>query len=526
MNSLSRNECLDRLRGGETWDVLVIGGGATGLGTAVDAASRGYRTLLLEARDFAQGTSSRSTKLIHGGVRYLAQGNIPLVREALHERGLLLQNAPHLVHRRDFVVPAYHYWQLPYYGTGLWLYDRLAGALSLGRSRWISRAETLTRISTMRSQGLRGGILYTDGQFDDARLAIVLARTLAGLGGCALNHLTVTDLIRQGGRVAGTRARDLETSEEFTLAARSVVNATGVLADEIRRLDDPSAANLIAPSQGAHIVLDRSFLPGETAIMVPKTDDGRVLFAIPWSGCVLVGTTDTSMATVPLEPRPLEGELDYLLDHAGRYLEKAPARADVKSAFAGLRPLIRPAGARGIATSRLSREHVVTVSESGLVTVTGGKWTTYRVMARDAVDHAARVGKLPGRPSVTASLRLQGWRLSTDGQPSHLALYGTDLPALKELIRERPELGEPLHPALPYIAAEVVWATRHEAARMIEDVLARRTRALFLDARASLQAAPGVAALLAGELGRDEAWQASQVAGFKTLAEAYLVSNG
>src|SRR5271157_1276189 len=498
MNSLSRNECLDRLRGGETWDILVIGGGATGLGTAVDAASRGYRTLLLEARDFAQGTSSRSTKLIHGGVRYLAQGNIPLVREALHERALLLQNAPHLVHSRDFVVPAYHDWQLPYYGMGLWLYDRLAGKLSLGRSRWISRAETLTRVPTIRSQALRGGILYTDGQFDDARLAVVLARTLADLGGCALNYLPVTVLTRRGGRLAGATARDLETGEP----------------------------TLIAPSQGAHIVLDRSFLPGETAVMVPKTDDGRVLFAIPWSGRVLVGTTDTSMATLPLEPRPLEGELDYLLDHARRYLEKAPARADIKSAFAGLRSLIRPAGARGIATSRLSREHVVTVSESGLVTVTGGKWTTYRVMARDAVDHAARVGKLPGRPSATASLRLHGWRLPTDDQPRPLALYGSDLSELNELIRERPDLGAPLHPALPYIAAEVVWAARHEAARMIEDVLARRTRALFLDARASLEAAPRVAALLAGELGRDEAWQADQVARFKTLSERYLVKNG
>lgn len=523
MNSLSRNECLDRLRGGEIWDILVIGGGATGLGTAVDAASRGYRTLLLEAHDFAQGTSSRSTKLIHGGVRYLAQGNIPLVREALHERGLLLQNAPHLVHCRDFVVPAYHYWQLPYYGMGLWLYDRLAGKLSLGRSRWISRAETLTRVPTMRSKGLRGGILYTDGQFDDARLAIVLARTLADLGGSALNYLPVTALTRQGGRLAGAAARDLETGEEFTVTARTVVNASGVMADEIRRLDEPSAPTLIAPSQGAHIVLDRSFLPGETAVMVPKTDDGRVLFAIPWSGRVLVGTTDTAMATLPLEPRPLEQEIDYLLDHARRYLEKAPSRVDIKSTFAGLRPLIRPAGVRGIATSRLSREHVVVVSESGLVTVTGGKWTTYRPMAQDAVDHAARVGKLPGRPSATASLSLHGRLEATDGRPPHLALYGADLPDLNQLIRDHADLSEPLHPALPYIAAEVIWAARHEAARMIEDVLARRTRALFLDARASLKAAPRVAALLAGELGRDETWQAKQVAQFSALAEGYML---
>ena len=523
MNSLSRNDSLGRLRDGETWDILVIGGGATGLGTAVDAASRGYRTLLLEAHDFAHGTSSRSTKLIHGGVRYLAQGNIPLVREALRERGLLLQNAPHLVNRREFVVPAYHYWQLPYYGTGLWLYDRLASEQRLSRSRWISRAETLTRVSTMRSKGLRGGTLYTDAQFDDARLAIVLARTLADLGGCALNYFPVTSLTRQGGQLAGATARDLETGEEFALTARAVVNASGVNSDEVRRLDEPGAPSLIAPSQGAHIVLDRSFLPGETAVMVPKTDDGRVLFAIPWSGRVLVGTTDTAMATLPLEPRPLEQEIDYLLDHARRYLEKAPSRADIKSTFAGLRPLIRPAGARGIATSRLSREHVVVVSDSGLVTVTGGKWTTYRPMAQDAVDHAARVGKLPVRPSATALLGLHGRLEATDGQPPHLALYGSDLPGLNALIHHQCDLSELLHPALPYIAAEVIWGARHEAARTVEDVLARRTRALFLDARASLEAARGVAALLAGELGRDDSWQAGQVAQFSALAEGYIV---
>ncbi len=418
MNSLARNECLDRLRGGESWDILVIGGGATGLGTAVEAAARGYRTLLLEARDFAHGTSSRSTKLIHGGVRYLAQGNVPLVREALHERGLLLRNAPHLVHSRDFVVPAYHSWQLPYYGMGLWLYDRLAGKRSLGRSRWISRAETLARVSTMRAKGLRGGILYTDGQFDDARLAIALARTLADLGGTALNYLPVTAVTGKEGRLTGVIAHDVETGEEFSVTAKAVVNAAGIRADEVRRLDDPAAPTLIAPSQGAHIVLDRSFLPGETAIMVPKTDDARVLFAIPWSGRVLVGTTDTAMATLPPEPRPLEQEIDYLLDHARRYLEQAPSRADIKSTFAGLRPLIRPMGARGIPTSKLSRGYLVVVSNSGLVTVTGGKWTTYRSMAIDAVDHAARVASLP--PAVPDSL-IEVARLARSGRWSATA---------------------------------------------------------------------------------------------------------
>jgi glycerol-3-phosphate dehydrogenase len=523
MSCLSRTEFLARLRARETWDLVVIGGGATGLGTAVDAASRGYRTALLEAHDFAQGSSSRSTKLIHGGVRYLAQGSFHLVREALVERGLLLQNAPHLVHARDFLVPAYHFWQLPYYGAGLWLYDRMAARWSLGRSRWISRAEVLTRAPTIRPAGLLGAIVYTDGQFDDARLAICLARTLADLGGLALNHMPVTALSRRAGSISGVEARDLETGETFLVPAKAVVNATGVFTDSIRKLDDPDAPLLIAPSQGAHIVLDSSFLPGQTALMIPRTDDGRVLFAIPWQGRVLVGTTDTPMATLPPEPRPLQGELDFLLDHARRYLDRAPTRCDIKSLFAGLRPLIRPPGARGITTAKLPREHAVLVSQSGLVTIMGGKWTTYRAMARDTVDHAARVAGIPKRPCTTSSLKLHGWSVPADDERAHLDPYGCDLPALLKLAGETPAWAERLHPDLPYIAAEVIWAVRQEAARTVEDVLARRTRALFLDARASKEAAPRVAGLLAQELGQNEAWQADQLDRFRSLAASYLV---
>jgi glycerol-3-phosphate dehydrogenase len=507
MGSLSRAEGLDRLRSREAWDLLIVGGGATGLGTAVDAASRGYTVLLLEAADFAQGTSSRSTKLVHGGVRYLAQANIPLVREALHERGLLLRNAPHLVQERAFLIPAYHAWQLPYYRAGLWLYDRLAGRLGLGASRWVGRDESIRRVPTLKSAGLWGGIVYSDGQFDDARLAIALARTAADRGATLLNYVPVTALRRENGRLCGAIASDAETGETFEVRARAVVNATGVFADELRRLDDPDAREMIAPSQGAHVVLDPSFLPGDTAIMIPRTDDGRVLFAIPWEGRALLGTTDTPVGETSREPRPLAEELGFLLAHAGRYLSKPPGPTDVKSVFAGLRPLIRPPKARAESTSRLSREHAVVVSRSGLVTITGGKWTTYRTMARDAVEHAAKVGGLPERPCVTAELKLHDRE-------------SEELPAL---IRAHPEWNQPFHPDLPCRAADVVQAVRNEAARRIEDVLARRTRCLILDARASKEVARRVAAVMAEELGRDRVWQEEETARFQGLADRYLM---
>jgi glycerol-3-phosphate dehydrogenase len=520
MGSLSRTENLERLRDPVVWDVAVIGGGATGLGSAVDAAARGYRTLLLESHDFAHGTSSRSTKLIHGGVRYLAQGNVPLVREALRERGILLRNAPQLVHPRDFVVPTYQWHELPYYGTGLKLYDLLAGRLRLGWSRWISRAEVQRRVPTIRCRGLHGGILYTDGQFDDSRLAITLARTLADLGGTVLNYTAVTNFTRRDGRIAGVIARDQETGEELTIHARAVINATGVFVDALRRLDEPGASPLLTLSQGSHLVLDRSFMPGSTALLVPRTDDGRVLFTIPWHDHVLVGTTDTPTNNLAIEPRPLQEEVAYLTEYVGRYLGRHPRPSDILSTYAGLRPLLR--GQIGSKTSQLSREHAVVVSESGLITVTGGKWTTYRRMAIDAVDHAARVANLPAKPSPTAELKLHGWQEDRSHGDDPLSVYGSDTPALQALGAEHPEWNKLLHHALRYRASEVVWAARHEAARSVQDVLARRTHALFLNARASIEAAPRVAALLAAELGRDEKWEEREVNEFRKLAEGYL----
>ncbi len=507
------------------WDVIVIGGGATGLGIAVDAQTRGYRTLLLERYDFAKGTSSRSTKLVHGGVRYLQQGNVTLVLEALRERGLLCQNAPHLVRNLAFVVPRYRWWEGPFYGIGLKLYDRLAGKLNIARSRLLDREATIERIPNVETEGLLGGVEYHDAQFDDARMAIALARTACDHGAHVLNYMPVVGLLKEGGTVVGVRAEDAEAGRHYELKAAVVINATGVFADEVRRLDEPAAEPLLAPSQGVHIVLDRSFLPSDSAIMVPQTDDGRVLFVIPWHGRVLVGTTDTAVERIEVEPRPFAEEIEFILRNAARYLERDPGEGDILSWFAGLRPLVQGEAA-GRATKSMSREHAVVVSESGLVTIIGGKWTTYRKMAQDTVDDAAEVAGLPARPCVTETLRLHGWCApadrSRDEEGGHMGMYGSDAVGVRTLIDERPARGDLLHPRLPYRCGEVLWAARYEMARTVEDVLARRTRSLFLDARASREAAPRVAALLAAALGRDDAWVRSQIAAYEDLARGYL----
>jgi glycerol-3-phosphate dehydrogenase len=516
---VKREEMLEQLAAsGQPWDMIVIGGGATGLGTAVDAAARGYRTLLLEQRDFAAGTSSRSTKLIHGGLRYLQQGNLKLVRESLHERGVLLRNAPHLVHDLSFIVPLYAWWEEPFYRTGLRLYDLLAGRLGLGSAQYLDRDETLRLLPMIKPDGLRGGISYHDCQFDDARLAVSLARTLEDLGGMPLNYFEVIALEKTAGLTAGVIARDRESGRDYCLRARMVINATGVFSDSIRRLDDPAATTIITPSQGIHLLLPQSFLGGDHAIMVPHTDDGRVLFAIPWYGRTLVGTTDTPVTEVSADPRPLAGEIEYLLTHAGRYLSQPPQRSDILSVFAGLRPLVRKNGRED--TSLLPRDHAILVSSSGLVTISGGKWTTYRKMAADAVDRAETVAGLPARVSISESLPVHGWQETVEN--GEWGVYGADSGKLAELAGQLAAGNDLLHPRLPYRVCQVVWAARHEYARTVEDILARRTRALFLDAVASMEMAPRVAQLLAAELDYAAAWQEQQVKDFIILARGYL----
>src|SRR5262245_31835486 len=505
----------------EPWDMVIVGGGAVGMGVAVDAAARGYDVLLVEQHDFGKGTSSRSTKLVHGGVRYLEQGAISLVMEALKERGLLRQNAPHLVTDLAFVVPNYEWWEAPFYGVGLKVYDLLAGRYGFGRSRMLSKEETLARLPTIRPEGLRGGVVYYDGQFDDARLLINLAATAVEQGAIVLNYAPAIAMTRDGdGFVDGIVARDLESGAEFTARARVVVKAGGPPSDLVRRRVHPDAEALIAPSQGIHLVFDGSFLPHRNAIMVPHTTDGRVMFAIPWHGHTVVGTTDTPIDHVDLEPLALDEEIEFILETAGRYLEKPATRADVLSVFVGIRPLVK-AGA-GTKTAALSRDHTIHIDSSGLLTIAGGKWTTYRHMAEDCVDHAATLARLPEKPCVTKNLNVHGFHRQAANFGA-LSVYGSDALLIQDVMRADESLEAPLHAALPYTAAEVVWAARVEMARSVEDVLARRTRALFLNARAAIEMAPETARLLARELGRDAAWQARQVDAFRTLAAGYLV---
>jgi glycerol-3-phosphate dehydrogenase len=519
---LNRNDMLVRLKRRDTpWDILIVGGGATGVGSALDAASRGYDVALVEQCDFGKGTSSRSTKLVHGGVRYLRQGNIPLVTEALRERGILRRNAPHLVHDLPFIVPNYAWWEAPFYGIGMRVYDALAGRYGFGHSANLSSAETVTHIPTIETDGLRGGVIYHDGQFDDARLLMNLATTAYEQGAVMANYLKVTGLLKDGeGFVTGAKALDVETGEELEIRAKVVVNATGPFSDGLRRMDKPDAPALISPSQGIHFVLDRSFLPGDSAIMVPQTEDGRVLFAIPWHNRTLLGTTDTPISEVTLEPRPMKEELDFLFSHAIRYFTKDPTPADVLSVYVGIRPLAKASDAGD--TAALSREHTITVSDSGLLTIAGGKWTTYRKMAEDVVEHASVLAGLPPKKSVTENLNIHGF--STNAQRyGELSYFGSDAVDIQALMRND-GLDRQLHPSLPIRAAEVIWATRHEMARTVDDVLARRTRCLLLDARASMEIAPTVASMMAAELRKEDGWAQKQVEDFTEIASGYVLA--
>ncbi|MHA7102311.1 glycerol-3-phosphate dehydrogenase/oxidase [Roseivirga pacifica] len=521
---MKREKMLKRLKKRkEPWDIVVIGGGATGLGIAVDAASRGYATLLLEQHDFAKGTSSRSTKLVHGGVRYLQQGDISLVLEALKERGLMIQNAPHLVKNQAFIIPNYEWWDGPFYQVGLKVYDLMSGKLGIGSSKKLSKNETIGHIPTIDQKGLKGGVVYYDGQFDDARMALSLAKTARQFNGVVINYMKVTGLLKNDeGIINGLTATNLESGKSYDIEAKTVINATGVFADAVKKMDEPDVKEMIQPSQGIHLVVGKEFLPDKYAIMVPHTKDGRVMFAVPWHDKVVLGTTDTMKEKPELEPKAQEEEIDFILETAGQYLTKQPTRADVLSVFSGLRPLAKPEG-DGKSTKEISRHHKVMISQSGLITIIGGKWTTYRKMAEDTVDNAILIGALPDRKCVTQTLPIYGYDKNLDITTDHLAVYGTEKYQLLELEEEEPELAEFISESLPLRKSQVVWAVRHEMARTVEDMLARRVRGLFLDAQESFRVAPEVAAIMARELEEGEAWVSNQLETFNKLRSHYLI---
>ncbi len=505
------------------WDVVIIGGGATGLGTAVDAASRGYSVLLLEQSDFAKGTSSRSTKLVHGGVRYLAQGDVQMVVGALHERGRMRLNAPHLVKDMRFIIGNYRWWERPFYTIGLTCYDLLAGRLGLGRSLPLTKKKTLSEIPGLQTDHLRGGVVYHDGQFDDARMAVTLALSAVDHGATVLNYMRVSGLIKNNdGRISGVEVADALSGNTYKIPAKVVINATGVFVDDVMRMDAPEARKKVRPSQGVHVVVDESFLGGNSALMIPKTKDGRVLFGVPWHGKVVLGTTDTPLDTASLEPRALDEEIDFILDQAGQYLTKKPARKDILSVFAGLRPLAAPQHDDAKKTKEISRNHKIYTSPSGLLTITGGKWTTYREMAEDAVNLAIGIGGLESRPCITKTLRLHGYSETVDRSRWDY-VYGSDADKIKEIEKEDPGNSRLLHPEYTFTVAHIIWAVRGEFAVSVEDVLARRVRALFIDARAAVEMAPKVASVMAGELGKPAEWEAEQVASFTALANEYIL---
>lgn len=501
------------------WDFIIIGGGATGVGCAVDAASRGFDVLLLEQVDFGKGTSSRSTKLVHGGVRYLAQGNLALVREALKERGILLKNAAHLVKIQSFIVPCYSRWQKFFYGAGLKIYNLLAGKYNLGKSRILSKKETLEKIPNIKKESLRGGVVYFDGQFDDARLLIDLVKTAVEKNAVVLNYAPVFELTKSGNKISGVKFRDAENGEIYTAKANVVINATGAFCDAIRKMSSENAAKIIAPSQGIHLVFDKEFLPSDAALMIPKTSDGRVLFAIPWNGKTLIGTTDTPIDKAEIEPKAFEPEIEFVLQTAGNYLQNSPKREDVKSVFVGIRPLVKAANAKN--TAALSRDYTIEIDSANLLTIAGGKWTTYRRMAEDAINRAIEVTNLPEKKSMTKELKIHGFYEDSE-KFGDLAIYGADAKKIKKLIEENSHLAEKLHTDLPYLVAEIVWAIRFEMAQTVEDILARRTRSLFLNAQAAIEIAPRVAEIMARETGKDENWIERQTNDFIEIADKYF----
>jgi glycerol-3-phosphate dehydrogenase len=515
---IKRSDLLNKIKDTKQFDVVIIGGGAVGLGAGLDASSRELKTLVIEKYDFAKGTSSRSTKLLHGGVRYLAQLHFNLVKDSLREKERLYNNAPHLTKDCEFIIPCYKYFDMLFYRAGLFLYDVLAGFPKGHTSGFLSKAALIKKYPNIKQQGLVGGIVYHDGIFDDARLALSLSRSIIALKSFAINYCEAIDFIKENGKIVGVVVKDRLSGEEFTVSSSCVLNATGIFSDEIRNIDQPNSPAIVQQAQGVHIVVDKKHFNSAESLLIPKTDDGRVLFTVPWHGEVLVGTTDTKVEESKIEPVAFKEEINFIIGNINKYLEKPITEKDILSIYAGIRPLIKQDSSN---TSAISREEKMVLSQSNLVSVIGGKWTSYRRMSEKVVDFLIANKLVKAGKSNTANLQLHGFlkREYVEILDDHIRQYGSDLKILKTLEGNE----EKIHPKMPFTKAQVLYALRYEQAQTVDDVLARRTRALFLNAKYAKEAAQTVAEIMAKELGKNQAWIKEQVAYFEDVAKNYIV---
>lgn len=519
---IHRDKLISQLTSTKEWDIIIIGGGASGLGIAVDAASRGFKTILFEQYDFAKGTSSKSTKLLHGGVRYLAQGDIKLVIEALEERGHLEKNARHLFKKQEFIIPNYTWWKGPYYLMGLKLYDWLSKRLSLGSSKYISKKTVLKRLPTLKDKGLANGVSYFDGQFDDARLAINLAQTAIELGAVCLNYMNVESFNKNTNDIIESiKVQDVETNTTYSIKGKAIINATGIFTDSVLKMYHPNHKKTVIPSQGIHLMLDSSFLQSEKAIMIPKTIDGRVLFIIPWHNKVIAGTTDTLIKKPKIEPVPLQEEVDFILETINQYLTKTATRSDVLSVFSGLRPLAKPSN-NTISTKEVSRSHKIII-DNNLISIIGGKWTTYRKMAEDVVNQVIDSFQFKKVPCKTEEISIHGNVSEISIPPDHLYYFGSDLDAYLDFEKSNPEYAEKIHPKYNFTKGQIVWSIQHEMARSVEDFLSRRIRLLLLDAVSARESAPIVASIMAKEMNKDANWEENEIKTFTKLTYKYIL---
>lgn len=504
----------------QPFDVIVIGGGATGLGVAVESVTRGYRTLLLEAYDYGKGTSSKSTKLVHGGIRYLANFDFALVKEGLEERYYFLNNAPHVAKKQSYLIPFHGFFEKVKYSLGIALYDKFAKNKKIGKSRFLSKKQMLSQAPQINLRGLSGGAIYYDGVFDDTRMLVTLLRTFEEQGGVAFNYHPVTDFTYQGNRINGVKVLNSLQDQQLEFSAKVVINATGTLTDILLNKAEPQLQHkTISVAQGTHLVFDKAIFNSPHCLVIPETSDGRILFVSPWHDKIIVGTTDVPIEQPSIEPVAQPAEIAFILETLNRYTAKPVTKEQVRSVFCGQRPLVCDPTEK--ATKKISRKHEILETANGLISIVGGKWTIYRRMGEDTINYAVQRNYLPASQSVTQNFKLFGY--STSVLESVLSVYGSQADAILTIQKQTANFAK-IHPDLPYLQAEVIYQVREEHAKTVEDVLARRTHAVLLDAKAARQSAKLVAQLMATELDCDEVWVERQVQAFENFITAYIIN--